>query len=136
MTGEIDRPVDVARLLVDGGVSLKRAHAVLGRLGEGETVAVESRHADREEAVRRLKALGVEASELKVPSVSTKDIRTRLKLSQSDFALRFGFELDTVQNWDQGRNQPDAAARILLALIDRDPALVEAVLTSRPKPRG
>ncbi|MFF8802993.1 MULTISPECIES: helix-turn-helix domain-containing protein [unclassified Methylobacterium] len=81
----------------------------------------------------RFRSLGVEARPLTIPDVDTKAIRSRLNLSQADFAVRFGFELDTVQNWDQGRHVPDPATRVLLAVIDRDPALVDAVLTeARP----
>jgi putative transcriptional regulator len=52
-------------------------------------------------------------------------IRTRLGLSQGEFATRFGFKLDALQNWEQGRRRPDAAARAFLRVIDREP---EAVL--------
>ncbi len=38
-------------------------------------------------------------------------IRKRLGLTQSDFATRFGFKLDAVQNWEQGRRRSDGAAR-------------------------
>ena len=78
--------------------------------------------------VAQLRAFGVDARLLSVPDVDTKAIRSRLNLSQADFAVRFGFELDTVQNWDQGRHVPDPATRVLLAVIDRDPGLVDAVL--------
>jgi len=52
-------------------------------------------------------------------------IRTRLGLSQGEFAVRFGFKLDALQNWEQGRRRPDGAARAFLRVIDREP---EAVL--------
>ncbi len=52
-------------------------------------------------------------------------IRKRLRLSQGEFAARFGFKLDAIQNWEQGRRRPDGAARALLRVIEREP---EAVL--------
>lgn len=52
-------------------------------------------------------------------------IRTRLGLSQGEFATRFGFKLDALQNWEQGRRRPDGAARAFLRVIEREP---EAVL--------
>jgi DNA-binding transcriptional regulator YiaG len=131
MSGEIDRPVDVAHLLVEHGTSLRRAHAFLQRIARGEAVAVELRTDDPGAVASSFARLGIEALELRIPEVSTRDIRARLNLSQGDFAMKFGFELDTVQNWDQGRNQPDTATRVLLAIIDRDPAIVESVLTER-----
>lgn len=132
MVDDIDRPVDVARLLLDHGLTLRRAHEFLQRIASRETVAVQVWSENPATLISAFAALGVEARELKVPEVSTREIRARLNLSQSDFALRFGFELDTVQNWEQGRNQPDAAAKVLLAIIDRDPAIVEAVLSEHP----
>ncbi|MEH3116570.1 MAG: hypothetical protein PGN25_02890 [Methylorubrum populi] len=137
MTGEIDRPIDLARLLNAHGLSLKRSHAILNRIADGEAVAIRLRSETPEELVVRFHSLGVEAKPLMVPDVDTKAIRSRLNLSQADFAVRFGFELDTVQNWDQGRHVPDPATRVLLAVIDRDPALVDAVMTeARPSPAG
>ncbi|GLS63143.1 hypothetical protein GCM10007888_15240 [Methylobacterium oxalidis] len=128
MDGEVARPVDVARLLTDQGLSLRRAHALLDRLAEGRAVVVGVPGATREDLVVRLAELGVRARALRTPEVSSREVRAKLDLSQAEFALRFGFELDTVQNWDQGRNRPDTATRILLAVIARDPDLVDAVL--------
>lgn len=82
----------------------------------------------------RLADLGVSARALRTPEVSSREVRAKLALSQAEFALRFGFELDTVQNWDQGRNRPDTATRILLAVIARDPDLVDAVLAGEEPP--
>lgn len=39
--------------------------------------------------------------------VDVAAIRKRLGFSQGDFATRFGFKLDAVQNWEQGRRRPD-----------------------------
>jgi DNA-binding transcriptional regulator YiaG len=134
MVDDVDRPIDVMRLLAERGLGLRRAHAVFQRIARGEEVAVEVR-CENSTAVltSAFEALGVEARELRIPNVSSRDVRTRLNLSQKDFALRFGFEVDTVQNWDQGRNQPDVATKLLLAIIDRDPAIVDAVLSDQPR---
>lgn len=55
-------------------------------------------------------------------------IRKRLGLSQDDFAARFGFKLDALQNWEQGRRRPDLAARAFLRVIEREPAAVRRAL--------
>jgi putative transcriptional regulator len=60
-----------------------------------------------------------------VPRVDVRKVRRKLKLSQSEFAARFGFSRGVLRNWEQGRNQPDGAARVLLAVIDRHPEAVE-----------
>ena len=60
-----------------------------------------------------------------VPSVDVRDLRRRLDLTQDEFAAKFGFSRAVLRNWEQGRNQPDGAARVLLAVIDRHPEAVE-----------
>ncbi len=55
-------------------------------------------------------------------------IRNSLGLSQVDFAMRFGFKLDAVQNWEQGCRRPEGAARALLRVIEREPAAVQRAL--------
>jgi putative transcriptional regulator len=62
------------------------------------------------------------------PLPDVKAIRKKLKLSQADFARRFGFSVRTVQQWEQGRAVPDRPARILLRVIDQSPQAVERAL--------
>jgi putative transcriptional regulator len=57
-----------------------------------------------------------------------RKMRTRMKLSQKEFAARFGFSLDSIQNWEQGRRIPDGPARTLLAVIAHEPKAVERAL--------
>jgi putative transcriptional regulator len=66
--------------------------------------------------------------EPRVPDV--RAIRRKLRLSQSEFALRFGFSLRTVQEWEQGRAIPDRPARILLKVIEQSPAAVERAVST------
>ena len=63
-------------------------------------------------------------------AVDVGAIRQRLGLSQSAFAARFGFSVSAVRDWEQQRRRPEAAARILLTVIDREPAAVERALAS------
>jgi putative transcriptional regulator len=60
--------------------------------------------------------------------VDVAAIRKRLGLSQGEFAARFGFKLDALQNWEQGRRQPEGAARALLRVIEREPEAVQRAL--------
>ena len=48
--------------------------------------------------------------------------------TQEDFALAVGVPVGTVRQWEQRRRKPTGAARVLLALIDRNPAIVSTVL--------
>ncbi|MBC6445534.1 MAG: type II toxin-antitoxin system MqsA family antitoxin [Alphaproteobacteria bacterium GM202ARS2] len=76
-----------------------------------------------------LEKLGIIAERRSVPAhIDVAAIRRKLGLSQEEFALRFGLDVATVRNWEQGRYQPDGAARVLLRVIERHPAAVEGAL--------
>lgn len=57
-----------------------------------------------------------------------RELRTRLGLSQAQFARRFGFTLDTVQQYEQGRRRPSGPASTLLRVIAADPESVARAL--------
>jgi putative transcriptional regulator len=62
------------------------------------------------------------------PEVDVAAIRKRSGLSQERFAKRFGFSAAAIRDWEQRRRRPDAAARTLLIVIDREPQAVERAL--------
>jgi DNA-binding transcriptional regulator YiaG len=131
MARDIRQPVDFARLLTRHGISLRKAHDVLDKLAFGRSVAVELSAPDNKTLLSALSQSGVEASVIRPPDVDVKRVRERFGLSQSEFAARYPFELDTIQNWEQGRNQPDSISRTLLKVIEQNPAIVEKVLTEK-----
>lgn len=55
-------------------------------------------------------------------------IRKRLRLSQNEFAARYGIPIGTLRDWEQGRVRPDAATRAFLVTIDSDPEAVARAL--------
>lgn len=57
-----------------------------------------------------------------------KAIRAATKKSQQAFADSYHLPIGTLRDWEQGRRQPDAPARVLLSLIERDPVAVERML--------
>jgi putative transcriptional regulator len=61
-------------------------------------------------------------------TVDVKMIRSRLGLSQPVFASHFGFSAGAVRDWEQGRKRPEACARVLLTVIDKDPDAVMKAL--------
>jgi putative transcriptional regulator len=63
--------------------------------------------------------------------VDVKAVRERSGLSQSQFADRFGFNSRTLQEWEQGRSQPENALRAYLKVIDRNATAVEQALFQR-----
>jgi putative transcriptional regulator len=62
-------------------------------------------------------------------TVDVKAVRTSLRMSQSQFAKAFGFNPRVVQDWEQGRRQPETAARAYLLVIQRNPRAVTAALS-------
>jgi putative transcriptional regulator len=73
-------------------------------------------------------AASIHEIELDRPDV--KAIRARTGLSQADFAMSIGVKKATLLNWEHRRRSPDGPARVLLALIDRDPRIVQRMLAS------
>ena len=72
----------------------------------------------------------VRVTYVRMPQVDVRKLRAKMGLSQTQFAARFGFSLDSIQNWEQGHRRPEGPARILLAVIARNPRAVEEVLGS------
>ena len=54
-------------------------------------------------------------------SSSTKEIRSRLNISQAAFAAIMGVSLRTIQDWEQGRRKPSGPAKSLLRIAERCP---------------
>ncbi|MDR1250370.1 MAG: helix-turn-helix domain-containing protein [Treponema sp.] len=62
--------------------------------------------------------------------VDVKSIRERMGLSQTAFANRFGLSVFALRNWEQGKRQPDPAARAYLKVIEKAPQTVAEALTT------
>ena len=60
--------------------------------------------------------------------VDVKAIRSRLGMTQEEFAGRFGFSVNTLRHWEQGRRVPEGPTRAYLLVIDRDPKAVQRAL--------
>jgi len=64
----------------------------------------------------------------RVPQV--KVMRRAMGLTQEDFSARFRIPLGTLRDWEQGKAEPDQAARAYLTVIARDPDAVRRALQS------
>jgi putative transcriptional regulator len=60
-------------------------------------------------------------------------IRRALGLSQEEFAEKFQIPLGTLRDWEQGRKDPDTAARAYLRVIGHNPAAVTQALSSKSR---
>ncbi len=85
-----------------------------------------------EEALRfaRGEETGARVTVYEIPDVPA--IRKKLGMTQQAFARRFGVSLGTLRNWEQGLRMPEGPARVLLTVIDREPAAVKRALAPRP----
>ena len=56
--------------------------------------------------------------------VDVSGLRQRLRLTQEQFAARFGFSVATLRHWERGDRAPSGASLVLLNVIDRNPSAV------------
>ena len=60
--------------------------------------------------------------------VDVKRIRKKLHVSQSQFSMMIGVSKSTLQNWEQGRREPEGPAKALLRVVEKRPeAVLEAL---------
>ena len=68
-------------------------------------------------------------AKLYIPAeIDVKAVRAKLHLSQDDFAALFGFTVNQIRDWEQGRSRPLGGVRAYLMIIDRDPKGVLTLL--------
>jgi len=127
---QIARPVAVARFLFDHGLSLKKAHNVLGRISAGRAVPVEL-SGDARAVVSALARLGVSAAPIQTSQVDLRQVREALDLTQHEFATLYDIEVDTLQNWEQGRNVPDRGTMHFYRFVAAFPELSMKLVTGR-----
>ena len=76
--------------------------------------------------VRGRKVNGLKVS---VPdSVDVAAIRMAAGLTQLEFSSQIGVSAATLRNWEQKRRAPEGPARVLLALLAKDPNIVKRML--------
>ncbi|NVO16084.1 MAG: helix-turn-helix domain-containing protein [Rhodoplanes sp.] len=93
-----------------------------------------SRAADRivrglREAAAHARGEDVPGIRINVPNaIDVHAIRRKTGLTQEAFSSRIGVSTGTLRNWEQGRRMPEGPARVLLALLARNPHIVEDML--------
>ena len=60
--------------------------------------------------------------------LDVKALRTKLGLTQEQFAARFGFSVNTLRHWEHGTRRPEGPTRAYLLVIERAPRAVERAL--------
>ena len=62
---------------------------------------------------------------VRVPdTVDVKTTRKKLGMTQKEFSQTFGFPVRSIASWEGGERTPEKAARILLTIISKNPAIV------------
>lgn len=77
------------------------------------------------------KTKGFRVQVVKPPEqVDVRGLRAALQMTQQEFANRFGFSVNSIRNWEQGRRNPEGPARVLLKIIQREPEAAMRALAS------
>ena len=125
--GAFDKRISVAKRLRAAGLTLQAAHAAITRLAEADfAVCRIAVGADIPRLAHDLAPLDVRVYRRRelAPAV-IGEVRMRHGLSQREFACVLGIDINTLQNWEQGRNKPDTATLNLIVAFDRAPNLIE-----------
>ena len=127
LVGPLDKGITVAKRLRAAGLTLRAAHAVINRLAETRLAVCEiAEGADIPALACDLLTMNVHTYRRRRPDPGlVADVRNRHGLSQREFAELLGIDIDTLQNWEQGRNRPDAAVLNLVMAFDKSPDLIE-----------
>ena len=72
---------------------------------------------------------GFEVHQIEVPYPDVVAIRSKTGTSQPAFDRSIGIPLGTLKNCEQRRRRPHGPARVLFALIDKRPTIVQEVLS-------
>ena len=75
------------------------------------------------ESVRQMKARKG-ARTTAVSLTAAADARSKVGVSQAEFASLLGVSIRTLQDWEQGRREPSGAARTLLRIAASSPEAI------------
>lgn len=108
--------------------TLKAKRAIESAVAGRPVVLAAPKVENLKKLAEELKACGFSMLVLTTKSVDVRRIRERLGMTQEQFALSYGLDIDTVRNWEYGRREPDQAAKSYLTIIDREPVMAQEAL--------
>jgi putative transcriptional regulator len=66
---------------------------------------------------------------IRMSKTRIQKIRKGTNFSQPIFARVLGVNVSTYQNWEQGRSEPNAQAKLLLEMVDKNPEFLQELTT-------
>jgi putative transcriptional regulator len=76
------------------------------------------------------KVPGMQVHAVDIGTVDAKAIRKKLDLTQDQMATVLGTSPSGYKKWEQGKRQPNGAARTLLRIMEREPEAVLRALSA------
>jgi DNA-binding transcriptional regulator YiaG len=108
--------------LVRRGVPVLRPKSAIEEILERGRVAVLVPKVENASALAsEMAEAGFLAAKVAARQIDVRALPERLGLTQEQFALRHGLDLDAVRNWEHKRRKPDPAAQGYLRVIARLP---------------
>lgn len=83
-----------------------------------------------EEAVEFAKGKKGKAVVHEFSPVDVKNIRSKIGMSQSEFASAFGISVSTLRHWERGDRTPHGPALVLLNVVAKEPKAVLKALSN------
>jgi len=62
--------------------------------------------------------------------IDVVSIRRKTGMTQAEFARSIAVPVRTLMNWEQHHREPTGPARVLLAMVDRNPRIVKETLAA------
>ncbi len=128
------RTIDGMFALARRGFTMLQAKRAIEAMLDDGRVFVDLPMVESDEALTtELARAGITAAAVVAPpAIDVRSLRERLRLTPEQFALRYGFERDTLQRWEDAPQEIDTAARSYLRAIANDPQRVEEAYAPTP----
>jgi putative transcriptional regulator len=128
------RTIDATHALARRGISMLQAKRAIETLLEKGRVFVDLPMVEDTTALTNdLTKAGITAAWIRPDlTINVRELRERLSLTREQFAIRYGFEIETLRNWETGKRQPDTTARSYLKAISNAPELIEQAYAPTP----
>ncbi len=82
------------------------------------------------EAIAHAKGKQVRARKHYPQAIDVKAIRTKVGMTQTEFASSFGISVGTLRHWERGDREPYGPDRVLLHVVSRQPKAVLSALAA------